>query len=64
MPPSSGSKYKASMKQVATCYLPSKKPAGSFAYSSSLKMEARYSSEMSTDFQRTILLYIPEDSIT
>jgi hypothetical protein len=31
------------------------------AYSSTLKMEATFSSEMSVDFQRTIPRYIPED---
>jgi hypothetical protein len=30
------------------------------AYSSTLKMEATYSSEMSVEFQRTIWRYIPE----
>jgi hypothetical protein len=32
-------------------------------YSSALNMEATCSSEMSVDFQRTTLLYIPEDRI-
>jgi hypothetical protein len=31
------------------------------AYSSTLKMEAEYSSEKSVDFQRTTPSYIPED---
>jgi hypothetical protein len=33
------------------------------AYSSTLKMEATYSSETSADFQRTTLLYIPNARI-
>jgi hypothetical protein len=32
------------------------------AYSSTLKMDAKYSSEKSVVFQRTTLRYIPEDS--
>jgi hypothetical protein len=32
------------------------------AYSSTLKMETIYSSEMSVEFQRTTRRYIPEDS--
>jgi hypothetical protein len=33
------------------------------AYSSTLKMEATYSSETSVDFQRTTERYIPEDGL-
>jgi hypothetical protein len=50
------------MKQVATCCL---LHAGFLlGFSSTLKMEAACSSELSIDFQRTTWLYIPEDGTT
>jgi hypothetical protein len=44
---------------LATC----SKPGSCLAYSSTLKMEATYSSETSFDFERTIRRYIPGERI-
>jgi hypothetical protein len=42
---------------LATCFV----PVSCLAYTSTLKMEATYSSEMSVDFQQTTQPYNPED---
>jgi hypothetical protein len=57
-PPSPGSKYKPSKKPalLATYFM----LVSSLAYSSSLRMEATFSSESSVDFKRTTLRHIPE----
>jgi hypothetical protein len=46
-----------SQAELATCF----KLVSFLAYSSTLKMEAKGSSEMSVDFQRTTRRYTPED---
>jgi hypothetical protein len=61
------SPLKVNRRFVGTCRLqlclqPSFTLAFFSVYSSTLKMEAKFSSEMFVDFQRTERLYIPEDS--
>jgi hypothetical protein len=68
LPPSSGSENKASkrpvLKQVASraAEPPAFALVSCLAYTSTLNMEAKFSSKTSVYFERTSLHYIPEDS--
>jgi hypothetical protein len=58
-PPSSGSKNKPRKKPASTSY--QAELVYCLAYLSTLKMEAKFSSETSVDFEWTTLRYIPEN---
>jgi hypothetical protein len=53
--------YNAVASQPTLCLPPAFTLVSCLAYSSTLKMEAKCSSETSVDFQRTTRHYIPED---
>jgi hypothetical protein len=56
-----GPKINQARNQRETCLPPEFTLVSCLAYSSTLKMEATYSSETSVDFRRTTWRYIPED---